>query len=203
MDDRPGNDDLATLRAPVDAAELASLHRRLERAAQADGLLDVAYRVLDSPVGDLLLAATPGGLVRIAFANEGHDEVLESLASTLSPRILHAPGRLDVAACELDEYFERRRQVFDLDLDRSLSKGFRALVQRRLPEIAYGRTRTYGEVAEIVGNPRAVRAVGSACATNPLPIVVPCHRVVRADGSLGGYIGGLDAKARLLELEAA
>jgi len=198
------NDDtLTALTAPVDSDKLAMLHRRLEAAAQAEGLVDVAYRVVDSPLGKLLLASTPRGLVRVAFANEDHDRVLESLAVKLSPRILRAPKQLDAAARELDEYFERRRRAFDLDLDLSLSKGFRQLVQQHLPEIGYGQTRSYKEMAEMVGNPKAFRAVGTACASNPLPVVVPCHRVLRTDGSLGGYIGGLDAKTTLLELEAA
>nr|WP_241705952.1 methylated-DNA--[protein]-cysteine S-methyltransferase [Leifsonia shinshuensis] len=179
------------------------LHRRLEAAAQAEGLLDVAYTTVDSPVGKLLLAATPKGLVRVAYANEDHDKVLESLAVKLSPRILRAPKRLDAAARELDEYFGHRRRAFELDLDLSLSRGFRRLVQRHLPEIGYGQTRSYKEMAALVGNPKAIRAVGSACATNPLPVVVPCHRVLRTDGTLGGYIGGLEAKTALLQLEAA
>jgi methylated-DNA-[protein]-cysteine S-methyltransferase len=186
-----------------DTGTLARLHLRLEQAAEAEGLLDVAYTTVDSPVGPLLLAATPKGLVRVAYAAEGHDHVLETLAERISPRVLRAPRRLDAAARELEEYFGRRRQVFDLPLDRSLSKGFRQLVQRHLPEIGYGQTRTYGQVAELVGNPRAVRAVGTACATNPLPVVVPCHRVLRADGTPGGYVGGPEAKVTLLNLEAA
>lgn len=189
--------------AALDAETLARLHRRLEAAAQAEGLLDVAYTTVDSPVGALLLAATPRGLVRVAYAIEDHDRVLESLAVKVSPRILRAPKQLDHAARELEEYFDRKRTVFDLALDLSLSHGFRRLLQEHLPEIAYGQTRSYKEMAELVGNPKAVRAVGTACATNPLPVVVPCHRVLRADGSLGGYIGGLEAKTVLLELEAA
>lgn len=203
MSEVHGDDTLTVLSAPVDPEKLAMLHRRLEAAAQSEGLIDVAYRVVDSPVGELLLASTPKGLVRVAYANEDHDKVLESLAVKLSPRILRAPKHLDTAARELDEYFEHRRQSFDLDLDLSLSKGFRQLVQKHLPDIGYGETRSYKEMAEMVGNPKAVRAVGTACATNPLPVVVPCHRVLRTDGSLGGYIGGLEAKTTLLELEAA
>jgi methylated-DNA-[protein]-cysteine S-methyltransferase len=129
--------------------------------------------------------------------------VLSTLSQVISPRVLRAPRRLDVAARELDEYFGRQRRTFDLPLDLSLSKGFRQLVQRHLPEIAYGQTRTYGQLAALVGNPKAVRAVGTACATNPLPVVVPCHRVVRSDGSLGEYLGGVEAKRILLSLEAA
>jgi methylated-DNA-[protein]-cysteine S-methyltransferase len=188
---------------PHDAGTLARLHRELERAAERDGLLDVAYRTVDSPVGTLLLAATPRGLVRVAYDVEGHDRVLEILASQLSPRVLRAPGRLDAAARELEEYFGGRRRSFGLPLDMSLSKGFRRLVQQQLPSIGYGQTRSYRQVAELVGNPRAARAVGTACATNPLPVVVPCHRVLRNDGTPGGYVGGVTAKTTLLNLEAA
>ncbi|MFF4308579.1 methylated-DNA--[protein]-cysteine S-methyltransferase [Streptomyces sp. 900105755] len=200
---RHDDDMTALLSTPVDADTLGRLHRRLEQAAERAGLVDVAYTTVDSPVGRLLLAATPQGLVRVAYAGEDHDRVLEVLGRQLSPRILRAPKRLDAAAREIDEYFARRRQVFDLTLDLSLSRGFRRLVQTRLPEIGYGQTRSYREMAELVGNPRAVRAVGTACATNPLPIVVPCHRVLRADGTLGGYVGGVEAKTTLLNLEAA
>lgn len=182
-------------------ATLIQLKSRLQDEADAQGLLDVAYTTIDSPVGKLLLAATPNGLVRVAYAAENHDRVLDTLARRLSPRVLKAPKRLDPAARELDEYFARRRRSFDLRLDLSLSQGFRQLVQRHLPEIAYGQTRTYGQVAELVGNPKAVRAVGTACATNPLPVVVPCHRVTRADGTQGRYVGGPEAKATLLALE--
>lgn len=181
----------------------ARLHQRLERAAEAEGLLDVAYRTIDSPVGVLLLAATPRGLVRVAYDSEDHDRVLGTLAGAVSPRVLRAPRRLDAAARELEEYFAGRRRSFDLPLDRSLSNGFRLLVQQHLPEIGYGQTRSYRQVAELVGNPRAVRAVGTACATNPLPVVVPCHRVLRNDGTPGGYVGGPAAKMTLLNLEAA
>ena len=191
------------LSAPVAAETLNRLHRRLEDEAEQDGLLDVAYTVVDSPVGRLLLAATLRGLVRVAYASEEHDLVLDTLAQQLSPRVLRAPKRLDAVARELDEYFARRRQVFDVPLDLSLSHGFRQVVQRRLPEIGYGQTRSYRQIAELVGNPKAVRAVGTACATNPLPVVIPCHRVLRADGSPGRYIGGADARRTLLNLEAA
>jgi methylated-DNA-[protein]-cysteine S-methyltransferase len=187
---------------PVDPHELESLHRKLSEAAEREGLLDVAYRTVDSPVGSLLLAATSRGLVRVAFAGEGHDAVLQTLATRLSPRILRSPSRLDDVARELDEYFAGHRRTFDLPLDLSLSSGFRRTVLDHLPDIAFGRTETYTQVATAVGNPRAVRAVGSACATNPLPVVVPCHRVLRSDGSLGGYLGGLDAKRALLALES-
>ena len=189
--------------APSEADTLWRLRHRLGLAAEAEGLLDVAYTTIDSPVGTLLLAATPKGLVRVAYDLEDHDRVLDTLSQRLSPRVLRAPRRLDAAARELDEYFSRQRRVFDLPLDLSLSKGFRQLVQRHLPEIGYGQTRTYRQVAELVGNPRAVRAVGTACATNPLPVIVPCHRVLRADGTPGGYVAGPGAKQALLSLEAA
>jgi len=192
-----------SLTSPSDAGTLARLQARLERAAETEGLLDVAYTTVDSPVGALLLAATPKGLVRVAYDIEDHDRVLDTLAQRLSPRVLRAPKRLDAAARELDEYFGGRRQAFDLPLDLSLSRGFRQLVQRHLPEIGYGQTRTYGQVAALVGNPKAVRAVGTACATNPLPLVVPCHRVLPASGGPGRYVGGPAAKVTLLTLEAA
>ena len=188
---------------PIEPGAMADLRARLAERADELTLLDIAYRTIDSPVGPLLLAATETGLVRVAFEREGFDTVLESLATRVSPRVLQAPRRLDTAAAELDEYFAGTRRAFDLPLDLTLSSGFRQVVQRYLPHIGYGHTQTYTEVAETVGNPRAVRAVGTACATNPLPVVVPCHRVLRSDGSMGGYLGGLDAKRTLLELEGA
>ncbi|MDT8913440.1 methylated-DNA--[protein]-cysteine S-methyltransferase [Amycolatopsis sp. PS_44_ISF1] len=181
----------------------ARLRARLAALAQRDGLLDVAYRTLDSPVGPLLLAATEQGLVRVAFGIEGHEAVLEELAGALSPRILAAPARLDPAARELDEYFTGRRRAFDLPLDFRLSKGFRREVLTHLAEIPYGRTESYAQVATASGRPRAVRAAGTACATNPLPLVVPCHRVVRSDGTSGRYRGGEAAKLTLLALESS
>ncbi len=195
------HNDLFT--TPPDPGTLARLQRRLEQAAEREGLLDVAYRTVDSPVGPLLLAATPHGLVRIAYDIEDHDRVLETLAGRLSPRVLRAPSRLDAAARELGEYFAGRRRAFDLPLDLSLSRGFRLLVQQHLPSIRYGQTRSYQQVADLVGHPKAVRAVGTACATNPLPVVVPCHRVLRSDGTPGRYVGGPTAKTTLLNLEAA
>ena len=188
---------------PIEPGAMADLRARLAERADELTLLDVAYRTIDSPVGPLLLAATETGLVRVAFESEGFDTVLDSLATRVSPRVLQAPRRLDTAAAELDEYFAGTRRAFDLPLDLALSSGFRQVVQRYLPHIGYGHTQTYTEVAETVGSPRAVRAVGTACATNPLPVVVPCHRVLRTDGSMGGYLGGLDAKRTLLELEGA
>jgi methylated-DNA-[protein]-cysteine S-methyltransferase len=188
---------------PVGEEDLAALRHRLEQGAESADLLDVAYRTVDTPVGPLLLAATTEGLVRVAYECEDFARVLEALANRVSPRVLRAPKRLDQAARQLEEYFAGRRTGFELPLDYALSSGFRQLVQRHLPQIAYGHTETYKDVAAIVGNPKAVRAVGSACATNPLPVVVPCHRVLRTDGTLGGYIGGLAAKTTLLTLEGA
>ena len=150
-----------------------------------------------------LVAAAERGLVRVAYASEDHDAVLQTLAERISPRVLNAPARLDAVARELDEYFERRRQRFEVLLDWQLSAGFRSTVLHHLPEIGYGHTASYSTVAQLAGNSKAVRAVGSACATNPLPVVVPCHRVVRADGAMGGYLGGSEAKRTLLTLEAA
>lgn len=189
---------------PLPAGALERLHARLAADAGAAELLDVAYRVVDAPVGPLLLAATPLGLVRVAFAGEGHDAVLQELADRVSPRVLHAPHRLDPAAHELEEYFGRRRRTFDLALDWRLVGGFRRTVLHHLAtDVGYGRTTSYAALAQLAGSPRAVRAVGTACATNPLPVVVPCHRVVRADGGTGRYRGGPEAKRRLLDLEAA
>lgn len=188
---------------PDDREHLHRLHDRLAAAAQANGILDIAYRTVDSPVGPLLLAATEQGLLRVAYAGEDHEAVLQSLAERVSPRILHAPARLETTARELAEYFAGSRHSFDVALDWRLSTGFRRTVLAHLPEIGYGHTATYAAVARLAGNPKAVRAVGSACATNPLPIVVPCHRVVRSDGTTGGYLGGADAKRTLLTLEAA
>lgn len=193
---------LVDLTTPDEQA-LIGLHRRLEAGAAREGLLDVGYTTMDTPVGGLLLAATPAGLVRVAFEVEGFDLVLETLAARLSPRVLRSPDRLAPAAAEIEEYFAGSRTEFDLPLDFSLSGGFRQRVQRHLTGIPYGRTESYGEVAALVGNPRAVRAVGSACATNPLPVVVPCHRVLRTGGGLGGYVGGLHVKTALLALEQA
>lgn len=187
----------------AESDHLRRLRDRLAAAAAAERLVDVAYRIVDSPVGSLLIAATETGLVRVAYASEGHDRVLMDLSNRISPRVLQYPARLDDVARELDEYFAGRRRAFDLELDWRLSSGFRATVLRHLPEVAYGRTASYATVAGMAGRPKAVRAVGTACATNPLAVVVPCHRVIRSDGSLGGYLGGLDAKATLLALEAA
>lgn len=186
-----------------DEQAAARLHARLVAAAARDGILDVAYRTVDTPVGTLLLAATEQGLIRVVYPNQGQDAALAQLAEMVSPRVLRAPGRLDVVARQLDQYFRHRRTAFDVPVDLRLSKGFRHQVLGHLPNIPYGVTESYAQVAAAAGSPRAVRAVGTACATNPVPIVVPCHRVVRSDGSFGRYAGGPQAKQTLLMLEAA
>ena len=198
----PTEDLFATL-PEIDADAQRRLHARLAAAANEAGILDVAYRTVDSPVGTLLLAATEQGLVRVAFASQDHDLVLSQLAQLISPRVLRAPARLDPAARELDEYFAGRRDLFDLPLDFQLARGFRLAVLTHLTEIGYGHTASYATVASAAGNPKAVRAVGTACALNPLPVVVPCHRVVRSDGAIGQYAGGVEAKKALLALEAS
>ncbi|UYQ77882.1 methylated-DNA--[protein]-cysteine S-methyltransferase [Glutamicibacter sp. JL.03c] len=188
--------------ATVEEAELlAQLGKELRVKAKAADLMDVSYRVIDSPIGSLLLASTPAGLVRVAFESEDHDKILEALSQKLSPRIFEDPSRLDTVVRQLDEYFAGTRHNFDVPLDLKLSTAFRRQVQLELGEIGYGQTWSYSQMAEHIGNPKAVRAVGSACATNPIPIVLPCHRVLRTDGSLGGYLGGLETKSQLLKLE--
>jgi methylated-DNA-[protein]-cysteine S-methyltransferase len=189
---------------PVDEDDITRLHARLAATADSDDVLDVAYRTVDSPVGPLLIAATPVGLVRLAFGSEGQDAVLQNLSDRISPRVLHAGARLDPVARQLDEYFSGRRHGFEVALDWQLSKGFRRTVLEHLAvDIGYGTTASYGTLARLSGSPNAVRAVGTTCATNPIPIVVPCHRVVRADGTMGGYRGGPAAKRALLHLEGA
>jgi methylated-DNA-[protein]-cysteine S-methyltransferase len=171
-----------------------------ERAA-AEGLLDLAYATADSPFGTLLLAKTPRGLVRLGLPGEDAEATLADLAGRISPRILEAPARLDEERRELDDYFARRRQAFELPIDWQLSHGFTLRARQGIAAIPYGETRSYTELARGAGNERAVRAAGSACARNPIPLVVPCHRVLRSDGGLGGYAGGLEMKRALLELE--
>jgi len=177
-----------------------SLHRLAERAS-TEGLLDVAYASADSPFGPLLLAGTPKGLVRVGLPNQDADTLLVDLATRVSPRVLEAPARLDRARRELDLYFAGKLTEFDLPLDWQLSRDFRRKVLRAIARIPYGQTRTYTQMATRAGNERAVRAAGTACGTNPIPLVVPCHRVLRSGGALGGYGGGLPMKEELLRLE--
>jgi methylated-DNA-[protein]-cysteine S-methyltransferase len=199
------NDPLAALlrRTPHDPdAAGAAISAAVERA-EREGLVDVAYARVDTPIGRLLLASTAAGLVRLGFEREDLDLVLEELARRITPRVVEAPGRLDEARREIDEYFEGRRDHFELPLDWRLSSGFRRTVLEHLySDVPYGHTVSYLQLATIVGNPKASRAVGTAMATNPIPIVVPCHRVLRTGGHLGGYGGGLETKVKLLALEA-
>lgn len=184
-------------------ADVASDPPDLSAAAQDAGLLDVAYGLTDSPLGRLLLATTPAGLVRLSYLNGGgdEDEVLEQLAAQLSPRILAAPRALDEPRRELDEYFAGRRQRFELPLDWSLTRGFSRRVLQATYRIPFGSVSTYQGVATEAGSPRAYRAAGNALGANPIPIIVPCHRILHAGGGLGGYTGGLERKRVLLSLE--
>jgi methylated-DNA-[protein]-cysteine S-methyltransferase len=180
---------------------LDRLHARLEDAAVGDSAPDVHYRTVDSPLGPLLVAATEAGVVRVAFDREGLETVLQSLADRVGPRVLRTTKRLDAVAHQLDEYFDGSRRTFDVPLDLRLARGFRLTALERLREVGYGSTVTYAALAAAAGRPAAVRATGTACATNPLPLVIPCHRVTRSDGSVGAYLGGPDTKVRLLALE--
>lgn len=178
----------------------AALDRFKARAAE-EGLLDVAYTTADSPFGPLLLAQTRRGLIRVGLPNQDADELLVELAERVSPRVLEAPKELDEVRRELDLYFDGKLDRFDLPLDWRLSGGFRQRVLRAINRIPYGQTRSYTEMARKAGNERAVRAAGTACGSNPIPLVVPCHRVLRTGGALGGYGGGLPMKEALLQLE--
>jgi methylated-DNA-[protein]-cysteine S-methyltransferase len=181
----------------------------LAGAAAHAGLLDVAYATLDSPVGTLLLAATPRGLVRLAYldadacldAGELEDQVLEQLSARVSPRILAAPRRLDEPRRELEQYFASGRREFAVPLDWQLTRGFGRRVLEATARIPFGSVSTYQQVAAEAGSPRGSRAAGNALGTNPLPIIVPCHRVLHSTGGLGGYTGGLERKQLLLSLE--
>ncbi|MEA2363422.1 MAG: methylated-DNA-[protein]-cysteine S-methyltransferase [Thermoleophilaceae bacterium] len=188
--------------AALPAAATLDFGSLLAERAAAEGLLDVAYATVDSPLGPLVVAATPRGLVRLAYTESGgEEEVLEDLAGKLSPRILEDPERLDEVRRELDEYFDGRRDGFDLPIDWSLARGFIGKVLRQTADIPFGETSTYAEVARGAGSARAVRAAGNALGANPIPVVVPCHRVLRTGGALGGYTGGAERKEFLLRLE--
>jgi methylated-DNA-[protein]-cysteine S-methyltransferase len=182
----------------------ADLTAWLSERAERERLLDVAYAPLDTPMGVATVATTDSGLVRVMLPNEDRDRGLERIAEEISPRILEAPARVDLARRELDEYFTGRRRAFDLDVDLRLLHGeFYRRVLGALAGVGFGETRTYGEVAALAGNPRAHRAAGTAVGSNPVPIVVPCHRVIRSGGELGNYGGGPEMKRFLLELEGA
>lgn len=194
-----------TRRSAEAASDLAVHARRLADglAARAHryGLIEIAYTTADSPFGPLLLAASPKGLIAIGLPTLPHDSLLDRLASRISPRILRVPSRLDQVRKQLDEYFSGQRESFDLTLDYSLRHGFLREALRVVAAIPYGATLSYAEVAAEAGSPRAHRAAGTACATNPIPIVIPCHRVLRSDGGIGGYGGGLEMKRALLKME--
>ena len=184
-----------------DQAERAA--RRVAAEAAEHGLVDVTFTSMDSPVGPIMVAATRRGLVKIAFGRFADPESFVAQLSTLSPRVLEAPGYFDAIRKELDEYFEGKRTRFDLPLDWSLTGGFGRRVLRHTARIPYGKVSTYREIAALAGSPRGARAAGNALGANPIPIVVPCHRVLHTGGGLGGYGGGLDKKRFLLELEGA
>lgn len=179
----------------------SALRAQMLGRADRRGLVDVAFDFVDSPVGPLLLATSPLGLVKVAFVQEDHEAVLNRLATEISPRLVRLPARLDPTHRQLDDFFARRRREFDLPLDLRLAKGFRRTVLDSLRGVGYGTTISYTALAAASGNPRAVRAAATACATNPLPLVIPCHRIVRSDGSVGKYGGGSEAKEYLIALE--
>jgi methylated-DNA-[protein]-cysteine S-methyltransferase len=194
---------------PGDAGAAAAAGRLVARA-EDEGLLDVAYGAVESPFGDLFAAVTPRGLLRLAYDPSRNDAVLEQIAAKVSPRMLEDPARLDPVRRQLDEYFEGRRRKFELKLDWRLTRGFFQKILRETARLGYGELATYKQMAEAAGSPRAVRAAGNALASNPIPIVVPCHRIVRTGGTMGGYGGELGTyvfgprvKQRLLELEGA
>jgi methylated-DNA-[protein]-cysteine S-methyltransferase len=190
--------------APVAPVAWARLRRELAARAEAEDLVDIAVERHDSPLGPILLGATTEGLVRIGLPSEDEDAVLDELARRISARVLRVPrDTVTRTRRELDEYFEGRRRTFDVTLDWRLTAGFRREVLRATARIPYGQTASYRQVATQAGSPPAARAAGTALATNPLPILVPCHRVLRSDGAVGAYRGGPDAKARLLSLEGA
>jgi methylated-DNA-[protein]-cysteine S-methyltransferase len=204
----PGRGDAAleaalrTSAAALPDAVSPDLDRLLAERAAAEELLDVAYATVDSPLGRLVVASTPRGLVRVAYTESEEDaRVIEHLARNLSARVLEAPARLDAVRRELHEYFEGERTEFDLPIDWALTHGFTSRVLRATARIAFGCTSTYAEVAIDAGRPRAVRATGNALGANPLPVVVPCHRVLRTGGAIGGYTGGVERKEFLLRLE--
>lgn len=180
-----------------------ALMRRLTERFDEEGLLDVAYAQVDSPLGPLTLAASQRGLLLVAYPERALDPVLARLANEVSPRVIEAPARLDPVRRELDEYFAGRLRRFTTKIDWALTRGFGQKVLQSTARIPYGEVRTYGQVAESAGSARAVRAAGNGLGSNPMPVVVPCHRVVRTGGGLGGYTGGLERKEALLAIEGS
>jgi methylated-DNA-[protein]-cysteine S-methyltransferase len=194
---------------PSSGADLDRAVQGLLARAERDGLIDVAYATVDSPFGELLVARTDRGVVRLALPTHrgnqrSREEVLEELATVVSPRVLESPKRLDEERRELEDYFEGKRHEFDVPVDWSLlSPGFRSRALHAVARIPYGKTKTYTEIAKSAGNPRAFRAAGTACGHNPIPLIVPCHRVVQSGGGVGNYGGGPKMKEALLHLEGA
>jgi methylated-DNA-[protein]-cysteine S-methyltransferase len=194
------NVDAALRRLDVETRSRAAA-AAVPDAARAAGLLDVAYATVDSPFGPLLIASTRQGLVRLAYPDEPVDAALAELAHRVSPRVLESPAALDDLRRELDEYFEGGRHRFDTRIDWQLTRGFTTRVLQATARVPFGSVTTYREVAGRAGNDRAYRAAGNALSSNPIPIVVPCHRVLHSGGGLGGYTGGLPRKEFLLRLE--
>lgn len=195
----------AAVRSASAAAEpdLEALAGAIASRAEAEGLIEVAVATIETPVGDLLAASTDRGVVRLSFPDPDRELVVDELAAAIGPRVVELPRRFERLRRQLDEYFEGRRRRFELELDWRLSRGFVRRVLAETARIPYGETRSYGEVAAAAGSARAYRAAGSALGANPIPILVPCHRVLRSGGGLGGYGGGLDVKRRLLAIEGA
>lgn len=188
-------------RPPGDGVDTEALSAAIAARAEAEGILDLAYCRIESPFGELLAVATSEGLVKLGYPDVPAEDQLEALAVLVSPRLLEAPARLDPLRRELDEYFAGRRRSFEVAVDWRLTGGFVRQVLSATAAIPFGETRTYAEMAALAGSPRAFRAAGSALGANPIPIVVPCHRVLRTGGALGGYGGGLEVKRALLRLE--
>jgi methylated-DNA-[protein]-cysteine S-methyltransferase len=197
------------LRQAPQSADLDRAIQGVLARAEREGLIDVAYAPVDSPFGRLLVAKTNRGVVRVALPKHrntqmSEDEVLDDLATFVSPRVLESPRRLDEERRELEEYFEGRRDQFEVPVDWKLTPpGFRNRALHAVARIPYGKTRTYAEIAKAAGNPRAFRAAGTACGHNPIPLIVPCHRVVKSGGGIGNYGGGPEMKRALLDLEGA
>jgi methylated-DNA-[protein]-cysteine S-methyltransferase len=193
--------DLERALTRLGRADASGAQEQLVRRARAEGLVDVAYAAVDSPLGELVAAVTKRGLVRLAYEDGRSEAVLNELAARVSPRVIEAPAQLDDVRRQLDEYFDGRRQRFDVPVDWTLTHGFTRRVLQRTARIAFGDLATYRDVATGAGSPGAVRAAGNALGANPMPIVVPCHRIVRTGGALGGYTGGVERKQFLLTLE--
>lgn len=195
-------DDLTRALGASDEAAAERAARLFAARAEREGLIDVAYATVDSPLGPLLALATERGLLMLSYTDETVDAKLARVAARVSPRILEAPGRLDAARRELDEYFSGTRRRFGIPIDWSLISGYARAVLEATSAIPYGGAMSYGEVSAAAGSPRGARATGNALGSNPIPIVIPCHRVLGSGGAIGGYTGGLDRKRFLLALEA-